>query len=198
MAEQRAERRLAAILAGDIAGYSRLMGADEEGTLSRLNAHRREFLEPKIADHRGRIVKRTGDGILIEFASAVDAARCAVEIQRGMAERNTSVPQDERIEFRIASGVPRLDCPLGSVGRQHFSCGERCKVGALASAGCWGFWFSPRSNSSLGLRWLVVRLVGGQSIGCSQASGWGRAGEDAGRGSAVVPWKEPLAGHRLA
>jgi class 3 adenylate cyclase len=112
MAEQRAERRLAAILAGDIAGYSRLMGADEEGTLSRLNAHRREFLEPKIADHRGRIVKRTGDGILIEFASAVDAARCAVEIQRGMAERNTSVPQDERIEFRIASGVPRLDCTL--------------------------------------------------------------------------------------
>jgi TolB-like protein len=105
MAEQRAERRLAAILAGDIAGYSRLMGADEEGTLSRLNAHRREFLEPKIADHRGRIVKRTGDGILIEFASAVDAARCAVEIQRGMAERNTSVPQDERIEFRIGIHV---------------------------------------------------------------------------------------------
>ncbi|MEJ2378220.1 MAG: adenylate/guanylate cyclase domain-containing protein [Pseudolabrys sp.] len=101
MAEQRLERRLAAVLAGDVAGYSRLMGADEEGTLSRLNAHRREFLEPKIADHRGRVVKRTGDGTLIEFASVVDAARCAVEVQRGMIERNSSVPSDKRIEFRI-------------------------------------------------------------------------------------------------
>ena len=105
MAEARVERRLAAIFAGDIAGYSRLMGADEEGTLSRLNAHRREFLEPKIADHRGRIVKRTGDGILIEFASAVDAARCAVEIQQGMIKRNASVPQNRRIEFRIGIHV---------------------------------------------------------------------------------------------
>ena len=105
MVEQRVQRRLAAILAGDVAGYSRLMGADEEGTLSRLNVHRREFLEPKIADHRGRIVKRTGDGILIEFASVVDAARCAVEIQHGMAERNAPVPQDKRIEFRIGIHV---------------------------------------------------------------------------------------------
>ena len=105
MAEQRVERRLTAIFAGDVAGYSRLMGADEEGTLSRLNAHRREFLEPKIAEHRGRIVKRTGDGILIEFGSAVDAARCAVEIQRGMAERNVLVPRNERIEFRIGVHV---------------------------------------------------------------------------------------------
>src|SRR5215475_3531262 len=105
MAEDRVDRRLAAIFAGDIAGYSRLMGADEEGTLSRLNAHRREFLEPKIADHRGRIVKRTGDGVLIEFASAVDAVRCSVEIQHGMAERNASVPQDERIELRIGIHV---------------------------------------------------------------------------------------------
>src|SRR5215469_17514486 len=101
MAEARVERRLAAIFAGDIAGYSRLMGADEEGTLARLNVDRREFLEPKIADHRGRIVKRTGDGILIEFASAVDAARCAVEIQQGMVGRNASVPEDKRIELRI-------------------------------------------------------------------------------------------------
>jgi adenylate cyclase len=105
MAEGRVDRRLAAILDGDVAGYSRLMGADEEGTLSRLNAHRREFLEPKIADYRGRIVKRTGDGILIEFASAVDAARCAVEIQHGMIERNASVPQDKRIELRIGIHV---------------------------------------------------------------------------------------------
>jgi adenylate cyclase len=105
MVEQRVQRRLAAILAGDVAAYSRLMGADEEGTLSRLNAHRREFLEPKIADHRGRIVKRSGDGVLIEFASAVDATRCAVEIQQGMIERNAPVPQDKRIEFRIGIHV---------------------------------------------------------------------------------------------
>ena len=105
MAETRVERRLTAIFSGDVAGYSRLMGVDEEGTLARLNAHRREFLEPKIADHRGRIVKRTGDGILIEFASAVDAARCAVEIQRGMIKRNASIPQDTRIEFRIGIHV---------------------------------------------------------------------------------------------
>ena len=81
------------------------MGADEEGTLLRLNTHRREFLEPKIAEHRGRIVKRTGDGVLIEFASAVDATRCAVEIQRGMTERNAPVPQDKRIELRIGIHV---------------------------------------------------------------------------------------------
>src|SRR5215467_8649125 len=101
MADARVERRLAAILAGDVAGYSRMMGADEEGTLLRLNTHRREFLEPKIAEHRGRIVKRTGDGVLIEFASAVDATRCAVEIQPGMVERNASVPENKRIELRI-------------------------------------------------------------------------------------------------
>src|SRR6185312_12138868 len=99
MAEQRVERRLSAIFAGDVAGYSRLMGADEEGTLKRLNAHRREFLEPKIAEHRGRIVKRTGDGVLIEFSSAVDAARCAIEIQRGLADRNADTPADKRIEL---------------------------------------------------------------------------------------------------
>ncbi len=105
MAEARVERRLAAILAGDVAGYSRLMGADEEGTHARLNAHRREFLEPKIAEYRGRIVKRTGDGILVEFASAVDAARCAAEIQRGMCERNDPVEPDRRISLRIGIHV---------------------------------------------------------------------------------------------
>src|ERR1700752_2964651 len=96
-----ATRRLAAILAADIAGYSRLMGADEEGTLAALKAIRQEVGDPKIAEHRGRIVKTTGDGLLVEFASVVDAVRCAVEIQRAMAERNVGVPQDKRIEFRI-------------------------------------------------------------------------------------------------
>jgi adenylate cyclase len=105
MAEHRVERRLAAILAGDVAGYSRLMGADEEGTLARLNAHRREFLEPTIAEHRGRIVKRTGDGVLIEFSSAVDATCCAIEQQRGMAQRNAGESDDRRIELRIGIHV---------------------------------------------------------------------------------------------
>ena len=99
--QARVERRLAAILAADVAGYSRLMEADEEGTLTALRAIRRELGDPKIAEHRGRIVKTTGDGMLVEFRSVVDAVRCAVELQRGMAEHNAAVPQDKRIEFRI-------------------------------------------------------------------------------------------------
>jgi adenylate cyclase len=105
VASDRLERRLAAILAGDVAGYSRLMGADEEGTLARLNATRHELLDPQVAEHRGRIVKRTGDGVLIEFASAVDAARCAIAIQRGMKERNLALPPEQRIELRIGVHV---------------------------------------------------------------------------------------------
>ncbi len=105
MAEARVERRLAAILAADVAGYSRLMGVDEEGTLAALKACRRELIDPKIAEHRGRIVKATGDGALVEFASAVDAVRCAMEIQRGMAERGAAIPEDHRIEFRIGINV---------------------------------------------------------------------------------------------
>src|SRR5207248_1076263 len=105
MAEDRVERRLAAILAADVAGYSRLMGADEEGTLAALKAHRRAVLDPKITEHRGRIVKTTGDGLLVEFASVVDAVRCAVDVQRGMAERNAGVTADKRIDFRIGINV---------------------------------------------------------------------------------------------
>ena len=101
MAEARVQRRLAAILAADVAGYSRLMGVDEEGTLSALKELRRELADPKIKEHRGRIVKTTGDGLLVEFASVVDAVRCAVEVQREMAERNAGVPEERRIEFRI-------------------------------------------------------------------------------------------------
>jgi len=99
------ERRLAAVLALDVAGYSRLMGADEEGTLARLKALRKTLVDPTIAAHRGRIVKTTGDGMLVEFASAVDAARSAIEVQRGMAERNAGVPQQIRLEFRIGVHV---------------------------------------------------------------------------------------------
>jgi len=103
--QARVERRLAAILAADVAGYSRLIGADEEGTLARLKAYRREVIDPKIAEHRGRLVKTTGDGLLVEFASVVDALRCAVEVQRGMSERNATAPPDNRIEFRIGVNV---------------------------------------------------------------------------------------------
>src|SRR6266851_2545013 len=94
-------RRLAAILAADVAGYSRLMGADEEGTHERLKALRREFLDPKIVEHHGRIVKTTGDGMLVEFASVVDAVRCAVAVQQAMPERNTGVAAENRIELHI-------------------------------------------------------------------------------------------------
>jgi adenylate cyclase len=94
-------RRLAAILAADVAGYSRLMGADEEGTLERLKALRHELIDPKIAEHHGRIVKTTGDGMLVEFASVVDAVRCAVAVQQAMPERHTGVGADSRIELRV-------------------------------------------------------------------------------------------------
>src|SRR6516165_5724683 len=105
MSEARVERRLAAILAVDVAGYSRLMGADEEGTLAALRAVRRELGDPKIAEHRGRIVKTTGDGLLVEFASVVDAVRCAVGVQREMAARNAAIPAGRRIEFRMGINV---------------------------------------------------------------------------------------------
>ena len=95
------ERRLAAIFTADVAGYSRLVGADEEGTIDRLSAHRRELIEPKIAEHQGRLVKTTGDGVLAEFASPVKAVRCAIDVQHGMAARNADIPEGSRIEFRI-------------------------------------------------------------------------------------------------
>jgi class 3 adenylate cyclase len=94
-------RRLAAILAADVAGYSRLMGADEEGTLNRLRSIRAELIDPKISEHRGRIVKTTGAGMLVEFSSVIDALRCATEWQNGMVALNAAVPDKNRIEFRI-------------------------------------------------------------------------------------------------
>jgi adenylate cyclase len=105
LAAERLDRRLAAVLAADVAGYSRLMGADEEHTLARLKSIRKTVVDPALVSHRGRTVKTTGDGILVEFASAVDAVRGAVDVQRGMAKQNASVPQDQRIEFRIGIHV---------------------------------------------------------------------------------------------
>src|ERR1041384_2941523 len=94
-------RKLAAILAADVAGYSKLAGADEERTLARLRALRSDLVDPAVALHHGRVVKRTGDGLLIEFRSVVDAVRCAIEVQSGMVERNAGLPPDRRIEFRV-------------------------------------------------------------------------------------------------
>ncbi len=115
MVTERVERRLTAILAADVAGYSRLMGVDEEGTLAQLKAHRQALVDPKITEHRGRIVKTTGDGMLVEFASVVDAVRCAVEVQRGMAERNAAIPQDRRVEFRIGINVGDIIIDEGDI-----------------------------------------------------------------------------------
>src|SRR5208283_4761559 len=105
MAKDRAERRLTAILAGDVAGYSRLMGADEEGTLAQLKAHRSKLWDPAIERYRGHIANTAGDSILAEFGSVLDAVTCAVAIQQGMLERNSKVPSDKRLEFRIGINV---------------------------------------------------------------------------------------------
>jgi TolB-like protein/class 3 adenylate cyclase len=133
MAEARVERRLAAILAADVVGYSRLMGIDEEGTLAALKAYRRELVDPKIAEHRGRIVKTTGDGALVEFASAVDAVRCAMEIQRAMAGRNAAVPEDRRIEFRMGINVGDIIIDEGDIYGDGVNIAAR--VETLASPG---------------------------------------------------------------
>ena len=115
MAEKRVERRLAAILAADVAGYSRLMGRDEEGTLAALKSLRHSVIDPKIAESRGRIVKTTGDGALVEFASAVDAVRCALDIQRAMAEGNAKIPDERRVEFRIGINVGDIIIDEGDI-----------------------------------------------------------------------------------
>jgi adenylate cyclase len=108
LASERVGRRLAAVLAADVAVYSRLMGADEEGTLARLKAIRKTLVDPAIASHRGRIVKTSGDGLLLEFASAVDATRCSIEVQHAMAQQNADVMPDQRIEFRIGIHVGEI------------------------------------------------------------------------------------------
>ncbi len=136
MAERRVERRLAAIFATDVAGYSRLMGKDEEGTHAALKACRRELIDPKIAEHHGRIVKTTGDGALVEFASAVDATRCAMEIQRAMAERNASIPEDHRIELRIGINVGDIIIDKGDIYGDGVNIAARLETLASPGAIC--------------------------------------------------------------
>src|ERR1700730_4446776 len=128
-----ATRRLAAILAADVAGYSRLMGADEEGTLERLKALRRELVDPKIAEHRGRLVQTTGDGMLVEFASVVDAVRCAVAVQQAMPERNTGVAEESRIELRI--GINLGDVIVEGDDLYGDGVNIAARIAALADAG---------------------------------------------------------------
>ena len=115
MSDERVERRLAAILAADVAGYSRLMGEDEEGTLAALKTIRAGLVDPKIKEHRGRMVKTTGDGMLVEFASVIDAVRCAVEVQREMKERNADVPANRRIEFRVGINIGDIIIDEGDI-----------------------------------------------------------------------------------
>ena len=136
MAEARVERRLAAILAADVAGYSRLMGVDEEGTLSALKKHRSDLIDPKVAEHRGRIVKTTGDGALVEFASAVDAVRCAMEIQRAMVQRNASIPEDRRVEFRIGISVGDIMTDGGDIYGDGVNITARIEALATPGAIC--------------------------------------------------------------
>ncbi len=136
MATEHLERRLAAVLAADVAGYSRLMGADEEGTLTRLKSVRKSLVDPAIASHRGRIVKTTGDGLLAEFASAVDATRCAVQVQREIAEQNASVPQDQRIEFRIGLNVGDIIFDDGDIYGDGVNIAARVETIASPGAIC--------------------------------------------------------------
>src|SRR6516165_8596804 len=121
-------RRLTASLAADVAGYSRLMGADEEGTHERLQAHFRELVNPKINEHRGRIVKNAGDGFLAEFPSVVDAVRSAVEVQRGMAEREPEVPEERRIRFRMGINLGDV------IAEEHDIFGDGVNVAARLEA----------------------------------------------------------------
>src|SRR5580693_2050471 len=131
--KQPVQRRLAAILAADVAGYSRLRGADEEGTHERLKAHLRELVDPKIKEHRGRTVKNTGDGLLAEFPSVVEAVRCAAELQRGMADRNVEIPEDKRITFRVGINLGDVIAEPDDIYGDGVNVAAR--LGALAEPG---------------------------------------------------------------
>ena len=134
MSEERVERRLAAILATDVVGFSRLMGEDEEGTLAALKTLQRELIDPKVRKHCGRLVKTTGDGALVEFASVVDAVRCAVEVQRDMAERNNAdIPAERRIDFRIGINLGDIIVDEGDIDGDGVNVAARLE--ALAEPG---------------------------------------------------------------
>jgi class 3 adenylate cyclase len=147
MSGERVERRLAAILAGDIAGYSRLMGADEEGTLAALKALRRDLVDPKIKEYRGRIVKTTGDGMLVEFASVVDAVRCAVDIQRDMAGRNAGAAA-RRIEFRMGINLGDIIIDEGDIYGDGVNVAARLETLAQPAVSASAGWCATRYATS--------------------------------------------------
>jgi adenylate cyclase len=154
-------RRLAAILAADVAGYSRLIGTDEEGTLNRLRTIRVEVVDPSIAQYRGRIVKTTGDGLLIEFSSVVDALRCATEIQKAMAEDNAKVAAEERIEFRMGINVGDVVVEDGDIFGDGVNVAARLE--GLAEAG--GICVSARVQEDVAGRLdLVFDDIGEQNL----------------------------------
>jgi TolB-like protein/class 3 adenylate cyclase len=152
VAREHVNRRMAAILAADVAGYSRLMGADEEGTLARLKAHRRELVDPKIKEHHGRIVKTTGDGMLVEFRSVVDAARCAVEVQQQMGERNANVPSDQRITFRVGINLGDIIIDADDIHGDGVNIAARLEAMAEPGTVCVssGAWEHVRGKVSFG------------------------------------------------
>jgi class 3 adenylate cyclase len=145
MPNEKVERKLAAILAADVAGYSRMTGLDEEGTHVRLKEHLRALVDPKIAEHHGRVVKNTGDGLLAEFASVVDAVRCAVDVQHRMIERNSDVPSNERMEFRVGINVGDVISDSGDLFGDGVNVATRLE--GLADPG--GFAFPGVSTSTL-------------------------------------------------
>src|SRR5262245_23575448 len=154
-------RRLAAILAADVAGYSRLIGADEGGTLQALKTIRTELIDPTIAAHNGRLVKTTGDGFLVEFGSVVDALRCATEVQAGMAERNTPASAVKRIELRIGINVGDIVVEDGDIFGDGVNVAARLE--ALAEPG--GIWFSARvQEDAAGKLDLVFQDNGEQQL----------------------------------
>jgi adenylate cyclase len=146
-----ATRRLAAILAADVAGYSRLMGVDEEGTHERLKAHLQQVIDPKIAEHHGRTVKNTSDGVRVEFQSVVDAVRCAVEVQNATAERNAEVPTDHRIEFRIGINLGDIIIDEGDIYGDGVNVAARLE--GLAEPG--GICLSGRPK----MNWFISTLM---------------------------------------
>src|SRR5712691_4675133 len=157
----RAERRLAAILAADVVGYSRLIGEDEDGTLGRLRSIRAEVIDPTIVEHRGRLVKTTGDGLLIEFASVVDALRCASEWQQAMTGRNAGVAAAERIEFRIGINVGDVVVEDGDI----FGDGVNVAAGLEALAEPGGICVSARvQEDAAGRLDLAFEDMGDQSL----------------------------------
>ena len=181
MGEDRVERRLAAIFCADVVEYSRLMGADEEKTLAALKSHRRELIDPLIGQHRGRIFKTTGDGMLIEFASVVDAVRCAIVVQRGMEDRNANLPERERIRLRVGINLGDVMVDEGDMFGDGVNVAAR--IEALATPGeiCVSYSVREQVGEKLPIRFTDLGEHGVKNI-ARGARLPGREGSRAARG----------------